>query len=245
MTVYSIGDQIVFPPADWARPDGLLAVGGDLSVPRLLTAYRLGIFPWFNEGDPILWWSPDPRMAMFPDEFYINRRFRRLLKKGDFSITMDAAFSEVVDQCAYQPTPSRESTWITLEMREAYQALFEAGYAHSVECWRGGQLAGGLYGVAIGRCFFGESMFSAAPNGSKVALAYLTAHLRQWRFEIIDCQLPTHHLKRLGAREIPRSEYLKHLRRGTAIAGPASPWQVETSPLKQETDIPLQPTECD
>ena len=238
MTVYGLDDAIIFPPADWARSDGLLAVGGDLSTPRLITAYRLGIFPWYNEGDPILWWSPDPRMVLFPKEFYINRSLRRVLKRGEFSFTMDAAFADVVEQCAYQPEPEREHTWITPDMRAAYVALHEAGYAHSVECWRGGRLVGGLYGVAIGRCFFGESMFSAASNASKAALACLTAHLRRWRYEIIDCQLPSGHLRRLGAREIPRSEYLQYLRRGTALPPRPSPWELEIDPLDWGNDGP-------
>lgn len=207
MPVYRLPDEIIFPDPSLAIKEGLLAVGGDLSPRRLLAAYRAGIFPWYNEGEPILWWSPDPRFVLFPPEICVSRSMRQFLKKGSIRITMDRAFKEVIAACQ-RPRAGQEETWITPEMKEAYTRLHELGYAHSVEAWEGGALAGGLYGVSLGRAFFGESMFSLRPNASKAALVFLCRWLMERGFAFIDCQVETPHLRSLGARPIPRSEFL-------------------------------------
>lgn len=202
-----------FPPLNSAltHPNGLLAVGGDLSPRRLIEAYRHGIFPWFNEGEPILWWSPDPRMVLFPGELKISRSLRKALKKSDYEIRVDSAFSEVMQACA-KPRRERPGTWIHAEMISAYAALHEMGFAHSVEVWIGGELMGGLYGVAQGRMFFGESMFSRASDTSKIAFVHLVIQLEHWGFRMIDCQMKTAHLASLGGREIPRKEFSQKLK---------------------------------
>jgi len=206
MPVYRLPEAILFPPVDHAEKSGLLAVGGDLSPERLLAAYREGIFPWYGDGEPILWWSPDPRFVLFPDELRISRSMRQFLKKGLVRITVDRAFPEVISACR-RPRPGQDGTWITPEMRAAYCALHDLGYAHSVEVWQGDVLAGGLYGVSLGRAFFGESMFSEAPNASKAALITLVRHLKERGFDLIDCQVETAHLAGLGARPIPRRDF--------------------------------------
>jgi leucyl/phenylalanyl-tRNA--protein transferase len=203
MPVYRLPEAIVFPPAECAVRSGLLAVGGDLSPERLLAAYREGIFPWYAEGEPILWWSPDPRFVLFPGELRVSRSMRQFLKKGLLRITFDHAFRGVIAACQ-KPRPGQDGTWITEEMRKAYIALHDLGYAHSVEVWREEKLAGGLYGVSLGRCFFGESMFSATANASKAALIALVSRLRELAFDLIDCQVESPHLAILGARTIPR-----------------------------------------
>ena len=223
MPVYSLIEQAVFPGPELAEPDGLLAVGGDLSPRRLLLAYSMGIFPWFNEGDPILWWSPDPRCILEPDQLKISRSLAKILRQGVFSVTFDQAFDQVISTCARLRREGGEGTWITEEMRQAYCRLHELGYAHSVESWREGKLEGGLYGVCLGRCFFGESMFHRAANASKVALATLAQHLQRQGFELIDCQLPTGHLESLGARALPREEYLRRLRHGGVVPSTMPP----------------------
>jgi leucyl/phenylalanyl-tRNA--protein transferase len=211
MPVYRLIDQPVFPPPEIAEPGGLLAVGGELSPPRLLLAYTMGIFPWYNEGDPILWWSPDPRCILEPAELQISRSLARTLRRQIYQVTLDRDFSAVVAACA-APRRTGEGTWLTAEMQAAYGRLHELGYAHSVEAWLNGELAGGLYGICLGRCFFGESMFHQRPDASKAAFVALVRHLQQRRFELIDCQLPTAHLLSLGAREIPREAFLLRLR---------------------------------
>ncbi|MGA2402388.1 MAG: leucyl/phenylalanyl-tRNA--protein transferase [Syntrophobacteraceae bacterium] len=208
MPVFRLTDELIFPHPSLADPGGLLAVGGDLSPGRLLLAYSRGIFPWYSNPSPILWWSPDPRLVLFPDEFKISRSLSRVIKKQVFAVTMDRAFDEVIRACAH----AREETWITGEMMEAYRALHKLGYAHSFETWHAGKLVGGLYGVALGRAFFGESMFSAMSDASKVALAHLVNFAAGQGYGFIDCQTATEHLKRLGAREIPRKEFLHRLR---------------------------------
>jgi leucyl/phenylalanyl-tRNA--protein transferase len=197
-----------FPPIQSALkdPNGLLAAGGDLSSERLLDAYRHGIFPWFSEGDPILWWSPDPRMILIPAELKISRSLGKSLRNRSYEARFDSAFDEVMAGCA-APRKGEPGTWISGAMIEAYRGLYRLGYAHSVETWIDGELAGGLYGVAIGRVFFGESMFSHARDASKIALAALVAHLRSAGFGLIDCQMRTRHLESLGAREIPRRRF--------------------------------------
>ena len=206
-----------FPDPELAleEPNGLLAAGGDLGPRRLLHAYRRGIFPWFSEGQPILWWSPDPRAVLWPDAFKVSRSLRRTLRRGTFTITGDAAFDRVVRECA-APRAGQDGTWITRRMAAAYGGLHRAGHAHSIECWRGADLAGGLYGVAIGRVFFGESMFSRASDASKAALA----HLCTLGFDLIDCQLPNPHLARLGAVEMDRRRFRALLDALCEVPGP-------------------------
>ncbi|MEW6333701.1 MAG: leucyl/phenylalanyl-tRNA--protein transferase [Thermodesulfobacteriota bacterium] len=211
MPVYRLNDRPVFPPPGRAGKSGLLAVGGDLSPERLLAAYRAGIFPWYAEGEPLLWWSPDPRFVLFPAELRISRSMRQLLKKRPFRITFDEAFPGVIAACR-KARPGQDGTWITQAMQEAYIALHKLGYAHSVEAWQEGSLAGGLYGLSIGHTFFGESMFSTKPNASKAALITLVSGLMDLRFDLIDCQVETPHLESLGARPIPRQEFMSRLR---------------------------------
>jgi len=202
-----------FPPVESALlyPDGLLAAGADLSPQRLIDAYRRGIFPWFSAGEPILWWSPDPRMVLFPGELKISRSLAKRLRRREFEVRLDTAFAEVMLACA-APRPGAGGTWITPQMRQAYLRLHELGWAHSVESWVEDELAGGLYGVAIGRAFYGESMFARRDDASKFALAHLARYLEGRGFGMIDCQMSTAHLASLGAREIPRSEFVSALR---------------------------------
>jgi leucyl/phenylalanyl-tRNA--protein transferase len=196
-----------------ARADGLLAVGGDLSPERLLLAYRMGIFPWYSEDCPILWWSPNPRLILRPERFHISKSLQKVIKRGVFTVTMDHAFRAVVTACAQKPRPGQDGTWIMPEMIDAYCRLHEQGHAHSVEAWQEGALVGGLYGLHVGRCFFGESMFSDTPDASKVALAALVERVTGWDDGFIDCQLPTPHLKRLGAEAVGRKTFLKMLKK--------------------------------
>jgi len=201
-----------FPPLEKAMtyPNGLLAIGGDLSAPRLLHAYRRGIFPWFSENEMIHWWSPDPRMVLYPAEFHISRSLKKSIRKNDFYYSMDRAFEEVIQACA-EPRKSQQGTWITKEMQQAYIRLHKMGKAHSVEIWKDSQLVGGLYGIAIGRVFFGESMFSRVTDASKAAFLSLTRILDESGFELIDCQVYSEHLETLGAREIDRKFFEKLL----------------------------------
>lgn len=214
-----------FPPVEQAlrQPNGLLAAGADLSPTRLLEAYRRGIFPWFSEGDPILWWSPDPRMVLFPGEFKISRSLRKTLLRGKYQMRCDTAFEQVMRACS-QPREGQNGTWIQEEMIAAYVRLHKAGYAHSIETWMDDELVGGLYGVSIGRMFYGESMFSTKTDASKIALAYLTAQLKRWNFGMIDCQMNTAHLASLGAREITRREFLIRLQELIHYPNITSPW---------------------
>ncbi|MFN3885141.1 MAG: leucyl/phenylalanyl-tRNA--protein transferase [Rhodocyclaceae bacterium] len=202
-----------FPPVSEAltAPNGLLAAGADLSPTRLLAAYRQGIFPWFSNGEPILWWSPDPRMVLFPAELKISRSLAKTLRNADYQLRLDSAFDRVIHACATTPRPGQQGTWITAEMRKAYCRLHALGYAHSVETWRDGKLVGGLYGVALGRAFFGESMFSHVKDASKIALAHLCRYLLEHNFGMIDCQMETAHLLSLGARPIPRDVFVARL----------------------------------
>jgi leucyl/phenylalanyl-tRNA---protein transferase len=213
MPVFRLTEDLVFPRPELARADGLLAVGGDLSSERILLAYSLGIFPWYSECSPILWWSPDPRLVLFPDELKVSRSLRQAIKKGTFEITIDSAFEEVIRNCSGICREGQQGTWITEEMIEAYIRLYHAGYAHSVETRHNGELVGGLYGIAMGRAFFGESMFAKMSNASKIALVELIEHLNPLGFEFVDCQITTEHLKSLGARELPRSEFLRILKK--------------------------------
>lgn len=217
----------MFPPVEHASPEGLLAIGGDLSSRRLLDAYRHGIFPWYSAGQPILWWSPDPRAVLYPGDFRISRSLGKTLQKNTFAVTFDHDFEAVIRACA-EPrliggSPS-SGTWITREMNSAYVELHRAGYAHSVEAWSGTTLVGGLYGVAMGRAFFGESMFHRVTDASKVALAGLVKLLKHWKFRFIDCQLPSGHVISLGAVEIPRTRFLEELDAALKHPDPAFQW---------------------
>jgi len=215
-----------FPPVELALqdPNGLLAAGGDLSPRRLLDAYARGIFPWFSGDDPLLWWSPDPRMVLFVRELHLSRSLRRVIRSGPFQVRMDTAFRDVMLACA-EPRPGQDGTWITPAMVDAYTRLAALGYAHSIEAWAGDRLAGGLYGVAIGRMFFGESMFARQTDASKVAFAALVRQLERWDFELIDCQMATSHLASLGAREIPRDEFLARVSRLVRLPPVPPPWK--------------------
>ncbi|MDO9470023.1 MAG: leucyl/phenylalanyl-tRNA--protein transferase [Nitrosomonas sp.] len=217
-----------FPPVENAlrEPNGLLAVGGDLSPQRLLEAYSRGIFPWFNEDDPILWWSPDPRMVLFPDELKISRSLRKTLKKDHYQIRTDCSFTQVMHACA-APRKGQAGTWIHPQMVAAYTMLHEKGLAHSIETWMDGVLVGGLYGVSLGKVFFGESMFSLVPDASKIAFVHLVKQLQCWEYGLIDCQVKTGHLASLGAREISRVEFGQKL--DTLINGskPGSKWHFD------------------
>lgn len=208
MPIYLLNEEIAFPPPEEAEEDGLLAVGGDLSPQRLLTAYSRGIFPWYSEDSPILWWSPDPRLILIPDELKVSRSLRQVMQKQVFAITMDRDFPCVIANCAAVQRKGQQGTWITGQMREAYIGLYEAGYAHSVEAWYEGELMGGLYGIALGGAFFGESMFARMSNASKVAFATLVQWLKKRGYVMIDCQVTTSHLVSLGAREVPRSTFM-------------------------------------
>lgn len=215
-----------FPPADLAlrQPDGLLAVGGDLTLPRLLNAYRGGIFPWFSEGQPLLWWSPDPRMVFRTDRLHLASRFRRGLRRSTWRVRADTAFESVIAECATRPRPGQDGTWITPSMQDAYVALHRAGHAHSIEVFDGARLVGGLYGVAIGRMFFGESMFSADSGGSKVAIAALAHTLHGWGWPLIDAQVENPHLLSLGAERLPRAGFLHQIRGLVDQPEPAAAW---------------------
>lgn len=215
-----------FPPADKAlrEPDGLLAVGGCLSKERLLNAYRHGIFPWYNPGEPILWWSPDPRLVLFPDRLIVSRSLRKTLRKNIFSITFDQAFNEVITACA-APRKEAGGTWITEEIKQAYIGLHKLGAAHSVEAWFNGELVGGLYGVAMGQVFFGESMFHTKTDASKVVFATLVEQLKSWNYQLIDCQVHTRHLESFGAQEIDRAYFTKLLDQYCDAPADKSAWQ--------------------
>lgn len=208
MPIYQLPDEPLFPHPDEAEPDGLLAIGGDLSEKRLVAAYASGIFPWYNDGDPILWWSPDPRLVLFPEKFKVSKSLKQTLKKKVFDIRIDFAFEEVIKNCAIAKRKNEHGTWITDEMQEAYIKLFNAGLAHSIETWEGNKLVGGLYGISLGSAFFGESMFHKRTDASKVAFHYLSQLCIKWDFQFIDCQITNPHLLSLGAEEIPRSDFL-------------------------------------
>lgn len=217
-------EEIYFPDVELAllEPDGLLAVGGDLSSERLLYAYRNGIFPWYGPDQPILWWSPDPRMVLFPEELRVSRSLARTLRKQRFTVTLDTAFEQVINACA-EHRAGQAGTWITAEMTTAYTRLHEQGHAHSVECWLEGELVGGLYGLAQGHVFFGESMFTRIADASKVGFVTLVRHLARRGFRLIDCQVHTEHLESLGAKMIPRRDFV-HLLNQESWPATAGKW---------------------
>jgi leucyl/phenylalanyl-tRNA--protein transferase len=210
MPLFSINKELIFPPVELAEPDGLLAVGGDLSTERLVLAYRSGIFPWY-EGDHILWWCPDPRFVLFPTELVISKSMRAIIKKNIFTFTINKAFAEVITNCKRISRKDQESTWITDEVRKAYITLHNSGIAHSAEAWADGELVGGLYGVRLGNIFFGESMFSHASNASKFAFINYVEQLKKEGVQLIDCQVYTEHLESLGAQMIPRKKFIELL----------------------------------
>ena len=221
-------DSQPFPHPERAldEPQGLLAAGGSLSPRRLLRAYRHGIFPWYSPGQPILWWSPDPRLVLFPERINVSRSLRKTLRKAMFSGTADTDFAAIMSACA-APRDPYSGTWITPEMQRAYCRLHDLGHAHSIEIWHQGELVGGLYGVTVGRVFYGESMFSLMSDASKVALALLAAQLRRWNFALIDCQVRTEHLSRMGAVEIPRADFLALLQRYCVLPSQLGPWRLD------------------
>jgi len=202
-----------FPPVEEADEEGLLAIGGDLSAERLLLAYRSGIFPWFNETDPICWWSPDPRFVLFPAQLKVSKSMQQVLKKQTFQFSTNKAFEKVIQACSRVPRNGQDGTWITSKMQEAYIHLHQLGFAHSAEAWLNGELAGGLYGIRLGKVFFGESMFSLCSNASKFAFIRYIQQLQKEDVQLIDCQLHTQHLESLGASMIPRKKFIQHLKK--------------------------------
>lgn len=224
MPIYQLfDDEIRFPDPMDAEEDGLLAIGGDLSVERLISAYATGVFPWY-ERKPILWWSPDPRTILYPDEFKVSKSLKRVIRSGKFEIRLDSAFSRVIDTCGRIPREGENGTWITTEMKMAYKRLFVLGVAHSAETYHNNHLVGGLYGVSIGKVFFGESMFHTETDASKVAFAALASWLYERDFMFIDCQMHTEHLASLGAKEIPKAEYLKLLAKAISFPTLKGKW---------------------
>lgn len=209
--LYLLGEELVFPPVTWARPDGLLAVGGDLSIERLILAYQSGIFPWYGDDSPIVWWAPPRRAIIEPAKLHVGRSLRKVVRSGAFEMRFDTAFAEVIHQCARTPRHGQPGTWIVPDMEAAYIRLHEAGFAHSVESFQEGRLVGGLYGVSLGGCFFGESMFSHADNASKVAFVVLCEQLQAWNFDLVDCQIQNSHLETFGVYTIPRADFMKRL----------------------------------
>ena len=231
--------QQPFPPAHLAMrdPNGLLAIGGDLSVARLIRAYSSGIFPWYNPDEPILWWSPDPRAVLMPGAIKVSRSLDKSIRRADYAVTLDQAFPEVLRHCSGPRSRSR-GTWLGEEMREAYVQLHARGFAHSVEVWREGQLIGGLYGVALGRVYFGESMFSHANDASKIGLYWLSRQLLSWKFELIDCQVGSDHLKSLGATEVSRERFLNLLRIAVAQAPRTGRWHFDIALPSAREHVP-------
>ncbi len=216
--IFRLDERLLFPPPEVAEPDGLLAVGGDLSAERLLLAYSMGIFPWFSEGQPILWHSPDPRFVLEATQVHVPRSLEKRLRRGEYEIRFDTSFSEVLRACGGAERPGQDGTWITRGMVAAYDRLFELGFAHSAEAWRDGELVGGLYGVSLGAAFFGESMFATAPDASKCAFVVLARTLATWGIHLVDCQVKTEHLARFGAEEWSRERFLGAL--DEALAAP-------------------------
>ena len=224
----SLPRTYTFPPLEAASPEGLLAVGGDLNPDRLLSAYRQGVFPWFSDGQPILWWSPNPRAILYPADLHISRSLRKSLRTQGFAVTADRAFDDVIQRCA-ESRNAREGTWITSGMQEAYCTLHRMGYAHSVETWRNGQLVGGLYGLAIGKAFFGESMFSQITDASKTALVALSVSLTASGYHFIDCQVVSEHLNSLGAKAVPRYRFSSELKQAVETPVNETPWNWTTA----------------
>ena len=233
MPIYRLDKTVIaFPPPHHADPSGLLAVGGDFRPERMLLAYASGIFPWSEYSGQPLWYSPDPRLVLTPDTLHVRRSLAKIMRRGDYEVRLDTAFDEVIAGCAAAPRPGQDGTWISRRYRVSMSALHQAGWAHSAEAWQEGRLVGGLYGLSIGRAFFGESMFAAAPNASKVAFATLVRQLGEWGIDLVDCQVETPHLRSFGADEWPRARFLHAL--GERVAAPSrlGPWTltVENAP---------------
>lgn len=242
MPIYALPEEFVFPDPRRADESGLIAVGGDLHPERLLRGYALGIFPWYSEGQPILWHSPDPRFVLELDELKVARSLRQRLRKRPYTLRLDTAFPEVIARCAAVPRPGQDGTWITQAMRDAYIRLHEEGFAHSVEAYDGDELVGGLYGVSLGSVFFGESMFALRPDASKVAFVCLVRQLGRWGFSLLDSQVHTDHVARFGAREIPRDTYLRRLQAGLRTPSRRGRWRFEGDPYSGDTDAPAEET---
>jgi leucyl/phenylalanyl-tRNA--protein transferase len=238
MPIFALTDRLQFPPPHLATKEGLLAVGGDLGQQRLLLAYREGIFPWFSDGEPILWWSPDPRLVLYPNEMHLSASLKKRIRQHRFRLSADRAFDAVIAECRRVPRKHQEGTWIVASMVDAYQRLHRNGFAHSIEAWQDRQLVGGLYGVSLGRCFFGESMFSRVSDASKIALAGLVQFLAVLGFKLIDCQVPTAHLATLGAREIPRRRFLSELEKALKKKTVAGSWTGLYDRLADEHHLP-------
>jgi leucyl/phenylalanyl-tRNA--protein transferase len=230
MPVYLLTEELRFPPPEGASPEGIVAIGGDFRPERLLLGYAQGIFPWPSEGLPLLWFSPDPRFVLEPEQAHIPRSLRKQLKREPYSIRLDTAFGRVIRSCAETKRPGQRGTWITDDLIDGYEALFALGFAHSVEAWDGDTLVGGLYGVSLGKAFFGESMFAHAPDASKLAFAMLLAQLRAWDVRLVDCQVYTEHLARFGAEEWPRDLFLGNLREAQGHETRRGKWQFEITP---------------
>lgn len=222
-------DELRFPPPEGASPEGIVAIGGDFRAERLLLGYAQGIFPWPSEGLPLLWFSPDPRFVLEPKQAHLARSLRKRMRKGDIEVRFDTAFGETIRRCAGKSRPGQRGTWITDDLINGYERLHRLGYAHSIESWVDGKLVGGLYGVGMGRVFFGESMFADQPDASKVAFATLLAHLIHWDFRLVDCQVHTDHLERFGATGWPRRKFLQALREAVAHDGITGSWQTQLS----------------
>jgi leucyl/phenylalanyl-tRNA---protein transferase len=227
MPIYMLTDELRFPPPEGASPEGIVAIGGDFRAERLLLGYAQGIFPWPSEGLPLLWFSPDPRFVLEPRHAHVSRSLRKTIRKGEFEVRFDSAFTETIRRCAGKTRPGQRGTWITNDLIHGYDRLHRLGYAHSIEAWSDGQLVGGLYGVGMGRVFFWESLFSDRPDASKVAFATLLAHLIHWDFRLVDCQVHTEHLERFGATGWPRRKFLQELREAVAHEGTTGDWQVQ------------------
>lgn len=242
---YVLGRELFFPPVTRASREGLLAIGGDLSVPRLLLAYQSGIFPWPSEGLPLLWFAPPQRAVIEPDKLHVGRSLRKVVDRGVFDVRYDTAFAEVIQACAGIPRRHEAGTWILPEMIDAYIRLHEAGFAHSVESWKDGQLVGGLYGVSLGGCFFGESMFARTDDASKVAFVVLARRLHAWGFQLIDCQVQNEHLERFGVSTIPRAEFQKRLHAALELPTQRGLWTLPSQapvPERKEAERAAQGT---
>lgn len=224
MPVHLLGDDLSFPPPELATEEGVLAVGDDLRPERLLSAYSQGIFPWPVRGFPLLWFCPDPRFVLPLDDVHLGRSLKKAVRRSELVIRFDTAFGEVIDRCAHAPRPGQDGTWITTDLRNAFVRLHQLGFAHSIEAWDGDELVGGLYGVALGSMFFGESMFARAPDASKIAFVTLLGQLRAWGFDLVDCQVETEHLARFGAREWPRQRFLAQVVRSMRAPTRRGPW---------------------
>jgi len=238
MPIYMLTDELRFPPPEGASAEGIVAVGGDFRPERLLLGYAQGIFPWPSEGLPLLWFSPDPRFVLDPARLHLPRSLRKRMRKAPYEIRFDTAFDEVIHACASARRPGQRGTWIIEDLVDGYQSLHELGFAHSIEAWSGDQLVGGLYGVGLGRVFFGESMFAHAPDASKCAFAVLIAQLLAWDFALVDCQVHTEHLERFGAEEWPRERFLRTLRSAVTAETRRGRWTLELDVEQALANLP-------